>query len=40
MTSVVADVADVLEIPFTVGGGVRSLKTPSESSNPAPIACR
>src|ERR1700689_748364 len=25
MTSVVADVADVLEIPFTVGGGVRSV---------------
>jgi imidazole glycerol-phosphate synthase subunit HisF len=26
MTSVVADVADVLEIPFTVGGGVRSVE--------------
>ena len=26
MTSVVADVADVLEIPFTVGGGVRSVQ--------------
>jgi cyclase len=25
MTSVVAEVADVLEIPFTVGGGVRSV---------------
>ena len=25
MTSVVTDVADVLEIPFTVGGGVRSV---------------
>jgi cyclase len=25
MTSVVADVADVLQIPFTVGGGVRSV---------------
>jgi cyclase len=26
MTSVVAEVADVLEIPFTVGGGVRSVE--------------
>jgi cyclase len=26
VTSVVADVADVLEIPFTVGGGVRSVE--------------
>jgi cyclase len=26
MTTVVADVADVLEIPFTVGGGVRSVE--------------
>jgi len=26
MTSVVADVADVLEIPFNVGGGVRSVE--------------
>jgi cyclase len=26
MTSVVADVADVLEIPFTVGGGIRSVE--------------
>lgn len=26
MTSIVADVADVLEIPFTVGGGVRSVE--------------
>jgi cyclase len=29
MTSVVADVADVLEIPFTVGGGVRSVRDAS-----------
>ena len=29
MTSVVAEVADVLEIPFTVGGGVRSVEDAS-----------
>ncbi len=29
MTSVVAQVADVLEIPFTVGGGVRSVEDAS-----------
>jgi len=29
ITSVVADVADVLEIPFTVGGGVRSVRDAS-----------
>jgi len=40
MTSVVADVADVLEIPFTWVAACARLKTPSESSNPAPIACR
>lgn len=29
MTTVVAEVADVLEIPFTVGGGVRSVRDAS-----------
>jgi imidazole glycerol-phosphate synthase subunit HisF len=40
MTSVVVKVAEVLDIPFTVGGGCAASTTRRASSSPGPTASR